>query len=88
MIGNFSSSYRAWTASVTTTFVSTKSSIFIVGAESASSFMVGREGENAIRSKGDGADNNDLDDISEGLVLLDVDEMAMLTGGAVVSTEV
>ena len=88
VISNFSSSYRAWTASVTTTFVSTKSSIFTVGAESASLFMVGREGENAVCSKGDRADNNDLDDISEGLVLLDVDEMDMSTGGVVVSTEV
>ena len=87
MISNFSSSYRAWSALVTTTFVSTKSSIFTVGAESASSFMVGREGENAICSKGDRADNDDLDDISKGLVLLDVDEMDMSTGGAVVSTQ-
>ena len=88
MISKFSSLYRAWTASVTITFVSTKSSVFIVGAESASSFMVGREGENAIRSKGDRADNDNLDDISEGLVLLDVDEMDMSTGGVVVSIEV
>ena len=88
MISNFSSFYRVWTASVTTAFVSTKSSIFTVGAESTSLFMVGRVGENAIHSKGDGADNDDLDDISEGLFLLDVDEMDMSTGGAVVSTEV
>ena len=88
MISNFSSSYRAWTASVTTTFVSTKSSVFIVGAESTCSFMVGREGEYAIRLKGEGADNDDLDDILDGLVLLDVDEMDMSTGGAVVSTEI
>ena len=83
MISNFSSS-----ALVTTTFVSTKSSIFTVGAESTCSFMVGREGENAICSKGEGADNDDLNDISDGLVLLDVDEMDMSTGGAVVSTEI
>ena len=88
MISNFSSSYRAWTASVTTTFVSTKSLIFTVGAESTSSLMVGREGENAVCSKGDRAHNDDLDDISEGLVLLDVDEMDMSTGGAVVPTDV
>ena len=50
--------------------------------------MVGREGENAICSKGEGPDNDDLDDISNGLVLLDVDEMDMSAGGVVVSTEI
>ena len=49
---------------------------------------MGREGENAIRSKLEGPENDNLDDISDGLVLFGVDEMDMSTGGMVESIEI
>ena len=47
--------------------------------------MVGREGENAVSSKCEGPENDDLDYISDGLVLWGVDEMDMSIADCVYS---